>query len=40
MIVLTEDTGDEAVLAVLEHDPGWAWLHDAAEDIYSEGDAR
>ncbi len=40
VIVLTEDTGDEAVLAVLEHDPGWAWLHDAAEDIYSEGDAR
>jgi hypothetical protein len=40
VIVLTEDTADEALLAVLEHDPGWAWLHDPAEDIYSEADAR
>lgn len=34
-IMLTEGTADEALLAVLEHDPGWAWLHDPAEDIYS-----
>ncbi|HEY7060303.1 MAG TPA: hypothetical protein VII06_02405 [Chloroflexota bacterium] len=40
VIVLTEDAADEAILTVLEHDPAWAWLHDPAEDIYSEEDAR
>jgi hypothetical protein len=40
IIVLTEsDDGlstDEATLAILGHDPAWAWLHDEAEDIYSQ----
>ncbi len=44
VIVLTEDIGDEsvdaAVLAVLQHDPAWAWLHDEAEDLYTEQDVR
>jgi hypothetical protein len=40
VIVLTEGSSDDALLAVLEHDPGWTWLHDPAEDIYSEEDAR
>ena len=40
VIVLTEHAGDDALLAVLEHDPGWAWLHDPAEVIYSEQDTR
>ena len=40
VIVLTDDSTDNAVLAILEHDPGWAWLHDPAEDIYTEQDAR
>lgn len=40
VIVLTQPTGDEAVLAVLEHDPSWAWLHEPAEDIYTEDNVR
>lgn len=40
MIVVTEEAADDALLAVLEHDPAWAWLHDPAEDVYSEQDAR
>ena len=40
VIVLTEESTDNAVLTILEHDPGWAWLHDPAEDIYTEQDAR
>jgi hypothetical protein len=44
VIVLT-DTLDDAVvdettLAILRHDPAWAWLHDAAEDVYTEADLR
>ena len=35
VIVLTDESTDDAVLAILEHDPGWAWLHDPAEDIYT-----
>jgi hypothetical protein len=40
VIVLTEETADAALLAVLEYDPAWEWLRDSAEDIYSEEDAR
>ncbi|MBI4493423.1 MAG: hypothetical protein HY690_11600 [Chloroflexi bacterium] len=40
VIVLTEEPTDDALLALLEHDPSWAWLRDPAEDIYSEEDAR
>lgn len=40
VVVLIEDAGDEAVLVVLEHDPGWAWLHDPEDDIYSAPDDR
>jgi hypothetical protein len=44
VIVLT-DPGDDAAtdettLAILRHDPVWAWLHDAAEDVYTEADIR
>jgi len=43
VIVLTDHDGvslDEATLAILQHDPAWSWLHDEAEDIYSEADVR
>ena len=32
------DTG--ATVAILNHDPSWYWLHDEAEDVYSEADVR
>ena len=34
------DDDDAALLAVLQHDPAWAWLRDEEEDIYSENDVR
>jgi hypothetical protein len=34
VIVLTGDDTDEAMLALLQHDPAWAWLLDPAEDVY------
>ena len=44
VIVLTdrldEASVDEATLAILQHDPAWAWLRDPAEDVYTEGDVR
>ena len=40
VIIVTEDPSDDTVLGVLRHDPGWAWLHDPAEDVYAEEDAR
>jgi hypothetical protein len=44
VIVLTDGddspSADEATLAILQHDPAWAWLHDEAEDVYSEEDVR
>jgi len=40
VIVLTGEGADDALLAILQNDPGWAWLHDAAEDVYTEEDAR
>lgn len=40
VIVLTEGATDEALLAVLQHDPAWAWLHDPAEDLCADQDER
>jgi hypothetical protein len=44
VIVLTdgvdEASADEATLAILQHDPACAWLHDPDEDVYSESDVR
>lgn len=40
VIVLTRGDEDEALLAVLQHDPGWSWLSDPEEDMYSEDDVR
>ena len=40
VLVLTAGSTDDALLAVLEHDPAWAWLHDSAEDVYTEEDVR
>lgn len=44
VIVLTdggdEASADEAALAILQHDPGWSWLHDPDEDVYTEADVR
>lgn len=39
-IVLTEPSTDQLFLTLLEQDPGWAWLKDPAEDLYTEADAR
>jgi len=42
VIVLTdahdEAAVDETTLAILRHDPAWAWLQDLAEDVYTEAD--
>jgi hypothetical protein len=42
VIVLTDSLDepmvDEVTLAILQHDPDWAWLHDPAEDVYTEAD--
>ena len=44
VIVLTDgvdgQSADEAALAILQHDPAWAWLRDEGEDVYSEADVR
>ncbi|MGE3912475.1 MAG: hypothetical protein AB7K36_24150 [Chloroflexota bacterium] len=44
VIVLTgasdDADADGVTLAILRHDPSWAWLHDAAEDVYTEADVR
>jgi hypothetical protein len=44
VIVLTdsldEASADEAALAILQHDPAWAWLHDPGEDVYTEADVQ
>jgi hypothetical protein len=40
VIVLTEQSTDDSLLTVLQHDPGWAWLSDSAEDLYTEADVR
>ena len=40
VIVLTGESADDLLLAILQNDPAWAWLHDAAEDVYTERDVR
>jgi hypothetical protein len=44
VIVLTDSldelSADETTLAILQHDPAWAWLNDPAEDVYTEADVR
>lgn len=40
VIVLTGDSVDALILAALARDPAWSWLHDEAEDIYTEEDVR
>lgn len=38
--IIDDAAADEATLAILQHDPAWAWLHDREEDVYSEADVR
>ena len=44
VVVLTDGTdessADEAMLAILQNDPAWAWLHDLEEDVYTEVDVK
>jgi hypothetical protein len=44
VIVLTDGIGeasaDESMLAIIQNDPAWAWLHDPDEDVYTEADIR
>ncbi|MBC7249922.1 MAG: hypothetical protein H5T62_06510 [Anaerolineae bacterium] len=42
VIVLTEGIADETalILSALQHDPGYAFLRDPAEDLYTEADVR
>ena len=40
VIVLTDESTDDALLAVLQHDPAWAWILSPEEDVYTEADAR
>jgi hypothetical protein len=35
-----EQQGDDALLALLTHDPAWQWIHDPAEDLYTEQDVQ
>ena len=36
--VVDDQTTDATTLAILRHDPAWAWLHDDAKDVYTEAD--
>jgi hypothetical protein len=41
VIVLTDvddDTANQMFVSLVENDPAWAWLHDPAEDIYTEAE--
>ncbi len=42
VIVLTGEVADETalILSALQHDPGYAFLRDPAEDLYTEADVR
>ncbi len=42
VIILSEDVSPEcaATLALLRHDPGWAFLWDPQEDVYTQEDAE
>ncbi len=37
-VAIRED--DEAILAILRHDPSWAWLQAPEEEVYAEDDVR
>jgi hypothetical protein len=42
VIILTQEVIDETalILSALQHDPGYAFLRDPAEDLYTEADVR
>jgi len=42
VIILTQEMIDETalILSALQHDPGYAFLRDPAEDLYTEADVR
>jgi len=42
VIILTPEAIDEAalILSALQHDPGYDFLRDPAEDLYTEADVR
>jgi len=40
VVIMPEESGDDGLLSILEHDPAWAWLRDPAEDVYTIEDAR
>lgn len=42
VIILTQEepADNELILSVLEHDPGYAFLRDSAEDLYTEADVQ
>ena len=42
VIILTQEViGETAlILSALQHDPGYAFLRDPAEDLYTEADVR
>ena len=42
VIILTQDKPeeDELILSVLQHDPGFAFLREFAEDLYTEADVK
>lgn len=42
VIILTQEgpEEDELILLVLQHDPGYAFLRDSAEDLYTEADVK
>jgi hypothetical protein len=42
VIILSPEVTDETalILSALQHDPAYAFLHDPAEDLYTEEDVR
>ena len=42
VIILTQEVIDETalILSALQHDPGYVFLRDPAEDLYTEEDVR
>ena len=42
VIILTQAVIDETalILSALQHDPGYAFLRDPSEDLYTEADVR
>ena len=39
VVIMPEESEDDPLLSILEHDPAWAWLRDPAEDVYTIEDA-